>query len=133
MPAVSRSDETDSAFAGEPAWDDDRARSLIGKFVPIGVGRYEADGGALVDQQQIHGVHQATDPVAGITVALRGDKDGETTILPPFLPAFEDEPPVEYRLRETGEVIVDPDLTTAWKLVRPKKSRALGTQEQCTT
>lgn len=113
-------ENSDDAFAVEPAWDEDRARSFIGKYVLIGISHYEADGETFIEQQQMHGVIRTVDPVDGITVALRGERDGETTSLPPFVPAFEDALPGEYRLRETGEIVVDPDFTTTWKIVRPK-------------
>jgi len=39
--------------------------------------------------------------------------------LPPDLRAFQDAPPGEYRLRSTGEVVVDPDFISSWTINRP--------------
>lgn len=53
------------------------------------------------------------DPGEGIALRLEGARAGETYRLPPDLRAFAPAPPGEYRLRETGEVVVDPDYTTS--------------------
>ena len=91
-----------------PFWDE-KARRLIGGRVLVGV-TYVDHAGALLEQSQFHGVIEAADR-DGITV--RRD-DGETKWLPPDLRAFERADPGEYRLRATGEVVVDPDWLSAW-------------------
>jgi hypothetical protein len=50
---------------------------------------------------------------AGIKVTLA---DGDDLTLPPNPDAFRDAMPGIYRLRSTGEEIVDPDLTTVWTI-----------------
>jgi hypothetical protein len=45
--------------------------------------------------------------------------DGEVYRLPPDLRPVTDAAPGEYRLRSTGEVIVDPDVTITWTITNP--------------
>jgi len=40
-------------------------------------------------------------------------------MLPPEPEAYEPAPPGEYRLRSTGEVVVDPDYLTTWTVGSP--------------
>jgi len=56
----------------------------------------------------------------GIEIALEGSRAGETYRLPPDMRAFFPATKGEYRLRSTGEVVVDPDFfTTTWSVQRP--------------
>ncbi|HEV2489437.1 MAG TPA: hypothetical protein VGT03_06495 [Candidatus Acidoferrales bacterium] len=52
----------------------------------------------------------------GITIKLN---DGSEFTLPPDLRVLEPAPPGEYRLRSTGEVIVDPDYLCSYTVTRP--------------
>ncbi|MDX2287275.1 MAG: hypothetical protein NW217_00425 [Hyphomicrobiaceae bacterium] len=106
--------------SGAPMWDAARAASLVGKYLLIGITYFEADGETLIEQRQRHGIISSVDADVGITVALHGERAGETIVLPPHLPAFEDAAPGEYHLHESGEIVTDPDLTTMWKIVRPQ-------------
>ena len=56
------------------------------------------------------------DPDLGIRVVL---SDGEVLTLPPDVGSFRDAKPGVYRLRSTGEDVVDPDLTTVWTIREP--------------
>jgi hypothetical protein len=44
-------------------------------------------------------------------IEVRRADTGDIFTLPPALEAFAPAPPGEYRLRSTGEVVVDPDFT----------------------
>jgi hypothetical protein len=61
----------------------------------------------------------SVDPEAGIMLRLSGSRSGDVYTLPPDLRAFFPAPPGSYRLRETGEVVVDPDYTATWNITPP--------------
>jgi hypothetical protein len=54
------------------------------------------------------------DAAQGITLRLLGKRAGETFVLPPDLDALHPAQPGSYRLRQTGEIVVDPDFVTTW-------------------
>jgi hypothetical protein len=104
-----------------PTWDDDQARGLIGKTVLLGLTFATADGD-VVEQVQRHGIVEHADPEKGIGVRLIGPGqvwDGELYELPPDLRPFSEAAPGSYRLRSTGETIVDPDFTSTWEIRSP--------------
>ena len=51
-------------------------------------------------------------------LAVRRHDNGEIEWLPPDLRAFKKARPGEYRLRSTGEVVLDPDYTTVLTIRR---------------
>jgi hypothetical protein len=105
---------------GRPRFDHSLASELIGKHVLVGVTRVDADG-KLMSQKQFHGEVVKADSKKGFCIKLLGTRDGELEWLPPDTRAFFQAQPGEYRLRTTGEVIVDPDYTTTWTITEPKK------------
>lgn len=90
--------------------------SLVGKYVLVGITRIDATG-ELIEKGERHGRITSVDGDAGIKVTL---SDGEVLTLPPDPDAFRDAKPGIYRLRSTGEEIVDPDLTTVWTIREPR-------------
>jgi hypothetical protein len=92
--------------------------SLLGKYVLIGITRISAEG-ELLEEGECHGRIALVDPDLGIRVVL---SDGEVLTLPPDLNSFRVAHPGVYRLRSTGEEIVDPDLTTVWTIREPAQS-----------
>jgi hypothetical protein len=102
-----------------PPFDDKRAARLVGKYVLIGVTYYDA-AGDLLEQRQMHGTIVSANADRGIGIALKGHHLGETHWLPPDLRPFQAAPPGEYRLRTTGEVVVDPDFTCTWSVTKPR-------------
>lgn len=106
-----------------PPFDDALAQRLVGKYVLIGFTIEEPDG-TLVRQLQIHGTVTFADRHKGIGVSLGGMRTGQEHVLPPWPAAFHEAKPGEYRLRSTGEVIVDPDYTTSWTLTRSPDSKS---------
>jgi hypothetical protein len=98
----------------EPAFDSARAERLIGKTVLIGLTRIDKVGD-VTKQSQLYGHITAFDE----TIATVRLDDGEDFTLPPDLEAFEQAPPGEYRLRSTGQVVVDPDLLSTWTIRAP--------------
>jgi hypothetical protein len=106
-----------------PTWDEDRAHGLIGKTVLLGLTFATADG-EVVEQVQRHGVVEHADLDRGIGVRLIGPGqvwDGELYELPPDLRPFSDAAPGSYRLRSTGETIVDPAFTATWEIRSPRQ------------
>ena len=103
-----------------PDWDETRAQSLVGKHVLVGIRRYEADGATLIEQSQYHGIIVDAHSSRGFRIKCLGDRSGETETLPPDTRAFLDAQPGEYRLHSTGEIVVDPDVTTSWSFTAPK-------------
>jgi hypothetical protein len=111
-----------SPWVGEaPKWDEDGARALFGTRVIIGVTTLYANG-ELHSQTQMHGRITIADAERGICVALEGKRAGEIYWLPPQIESFEPAKPGEYRLRSTGELIVDPDYTSSWTITKPQTS-----------
>jgi hypothetical protein len=51
----------------------------------------------------------------GIRVALKNSSD--PCVLPPDLSAIRHAAPGEYRLKESGEIVKDPDFITTWTCV----------------
>lgn len=104
---------------GPPAWDEGLATYAPGKYLLVGITYLDAEG-VFLRQAQMHGVIESADPKHGFRVALRGARDGEFYTLPPDPRAFQPAAPGEYRLRESGETIVDPDLLATWTLYAPE-------------
>jgi hypothetical protein len=105
-----------------PSFDDDRppfddvfARDLVGKYVLVGV-TVRDKRGELRRHEQFHGTVISADAVAGVSLSLSGSRTGETKWLPPATHVYSPAPKGEYRLKSTGEVVVDPDYTSQWVL-----------------
>ena len=88
---------------------------LVNKTILIGLTYYTANN-EFVEQKQFWGTVLESNE-NHILVRLN---DGEIFSLPPNLSSTEVAPPGEYRLRSTGEVIVDPDYLTTWNVNLPK-------------
>jgi len=96
-------------------FDEAVAPQLIGKYVLVGV-TYTDEADRPVDQRQFHGrVVRANAGEGSVPVQA----SGEEVRLPPVLKALQKASPGEYRLRTTGEVVVNPDYTCTWSVTRP--------------
>ena len=104
-----------------PPWDSALALSLVAKRVLIGI-NYCDKNDNLVEQKQVYGTIIKADATDGFAIRLEGEKEGELFWLPPDTRAFQDAEPGEYRLRSTGEIVVDPDFITYWTVNRPPPS-----------
>jgi hypothetical protein len=87
---------------------------------------------------QRHGIIEIADPQRGLATRLIAPGqpwDGELYWLPPDLRNVSDAAPGAYRLRSTGETIVDPDLIASWEIRGPRpeedtpESRAARAEE----
>ena len=97
--------------------DQELAASYIGKHLLIGVTYLDHDK-SLIEQKQFHGIIERINEQEGIVLRLF-DSDEEYK-LPPDLNSLHAAPKGEYRLRATGEIVVDPDLLTTWTITKPK-------------
>jgi hypothetical protein len=105
-----------------PSWDQQDADGLIGQLLLAGITYLAADGETATSQVQCWGRIVSATP-EGISVVCEGKTwTGQTMTLPPHLPAFQAAGPGEYKLRSTGETVVNPDLTTSWTMTQPPKS-----------
>jgi hypothetical protein len=86
---------------------------MIGHRVLVGITYLDARGD-VVEQEQFAGTVRAVDPLVSID---RGA--GEPFTLPPEPNALARGHPGTYRLRETGETVVDPDFVTTWTVHPP--------------
>jgi hypothetical protein len=116
---VAPADKGDPASGPPPPITEADNVTYVGKYVLIGITNEDAFGN-VVSKRQMHGVIERITPGA-IEVSLRGSGQGTTYKLPPDLRSLFPARPGEYRLRETGEVVVDPDYTTSWTLKAPQK------------
>jgi hypothetical protein len=101
-----------------PEWKQARADKLKGATVLVGLTFNEGTKKRL---EQFYGTVMAADPNEGITLRLEGSRSGEFYTLPPDLRAFFPAKPGSYRLRETGEVVIDPDYTSTWDFTPPRQ------------
>jgi len=99
-----------------PRFDDAEAQKMVGKTILVGVTYYDHTGKETT-QQQWHGTITEASQTKGIVVALKNDTN--SCVLPPDLNGIRPAKPGEYRLRSTGEVIVDPDYLTTWRMTEP--------------
>lgn len=95
---------------GKPDWSDDLAAKLLGSVVLVGITRRSVNGETL---EQFYGTVQRAN-AQGIDLALSGSRSGENFFLPPDPRAFFPAQPGSYRLRNTGEIVENPDFTTTW-------------------
>ena len=97
---------------------------VVGKTILLGL-TFTKEDGTLVEQTQRHGIIEQYDPDTGLAVRLVGPGhpwDGELYWLPPDLNNVREAAPGAYRLRSTGETIVDPDFTSSWEIRSPADS-----------
>jgi hypothetical protein len=91
--------------------------SYIGKHLLVGI-TYLDHEGKLLEQNQFHGEIVRINENEGIVIRLH-DSDEEFK-LPPSVKSLQPAPPGEYRLRATGEVVVNPDFITTWTKSKAK-------------
>lgn len=98
-----------------PEFDREFANALIGKHVLVGL-TYLNEAGDAEERLQVHGFVVRCDESL---VEIEPWGGGEPMTLPPDLRPFTPAPSGEYRLRSTGEVVVDPDFTASWTVRHP--------------
>jgi hypothetical protein len=98
-----------------PLLNEARASFMVGKRVLVGFTVLSSDD-ELIEQRQMSGVVVNVDARRGIELRL-GDES--TYWLPPDVRPFQEAAPGEYRLRSTGQTILDPDYVCIWTINRP--------------
>lgn len=86
---------------------------LIGKLLLVGITYYTGEN-EMIEQKQVYGEVISADKTG---VVLR-QKDGATLNLPPDLSSTMRARPGEYKLRSSGEVVVNPDFLAKWNFVK---------------
>lgn len=99
-----------------PAWDQAAANKFVGSTVLVGITYDEPEGERL---SQFFGTVMSVNAREGITLRLEGSRADEVYTLPPDLRPFFPARAGSYRLRETGEVVNDPDYTATWAITPP--------------
>ena len=89
---------------------------LPGKVILIGV-TYVDKQDNLLERKQWWGVIEEASSATGIRVTLKNSS--EPCVLPPDLGAIRKAERGEYRMKDTGEVVTDPDFITTWTCVEP--------------
>lgn len=104
---------------GVPTWDEAKAEKLLGAIVLVGI-TYVAPDRIQKKQFQCHGVVTQTLENRGIEIECHGQRWNKQKIwLPPDLKFFSPAAPGVYRLRETGEELVDPHFTAYCTIYLP--------------
>ena len=88
---------------------ENRFEDIVGKVILVGITHYTRRG-ACIKQKQLWG----TVISAGQSGIVIRQKDGTSFSIPPDLSSTEPAKPGEYRLRSTGEVVVNPDYLSTW-------------------
>lgn len=96
-------------------FSDEDVRNVIGKRVLVGV-TYRTMDDEVASIEQFHGIVGRVSRSEGLLLRLPA---GGERIIPPDLSRLEPAAPGEYRLKTTGEVVLDPDFTAMWT-VYPK-------------
>jgi hypothetical protein len=94
---------------------DVNAAELLGAHILVGITRLDR-AGRVAEQRQFHGHVVRASRGEGFVIV---NAFGEELRLPPDGMAFAPADPGEYRLRSTGEVVVDPDYTATWTITPP--------------
>lgn len=97
-------------------WDASLAKTLPGQMVLVGLAYFDVDAEEPFEHHQLFGRVVDADERKGILLSLEGQRAGEQVNLPPDTRSFREAEPGEYRLRTTGEVLVNPDFTATFSI-----------------
>ncbi len=100
--------EYDEAYEKKITFED-----LLGKILLVGITYYTADN-EFIEQKQFYGTVTEANEYA---IRIK-QKDGTEFTLPPDLSSTKRARPGNYKLRSTGEVVVDPDFFATWNQVK---------------
>jgi len=99
--------KVDSRFTPE------QVAKLLGKRLLVGLTHRSADD-KVVSLEKFHGTIDRVSLTEGLVLKLHGT--AKERFLPPDITRLEPAEPGEYRLKTTGEVVVDPDFTLMWTI-----------------
>ena len=113
-------DMLDDEVPIDPPWDEAKAKKLLGAIVFIGI-TYVAPDRIQKKLVQCHGMVTQVISDKGIEIECHGQRwNGQKIWMPPDLSMFHNSPPGIYKLRETGEEIVDPDFSASCTIYLPQ-------------
>ena len=98
--------------------DEAAADIYVGKYILVGV-TYVDEAGQVENSAQMHGVVQSASQ-HGITLALKGEREGQSWTMPADPSAISPAQPGRYELPETGEIVENPDFICTWMVQKPK-------------
>jgi hypothetical protein len=110
----------DASKSWEPSFDEEEARAIIGKHLLVGVTHRNRDD-EVTGVEQFHGEIVRATRKEGIILRLSGSS--EERWVPPDLSRLEPASPGTYRLKGSGEVVVDPDFLSTWTVYPPAESQ----------
>lgn len=87
--------------------------NIVGKTILVGLSFYSAER-KLLNREQFFGMVISTAPDR-ITIEL---ESGAIRTIPADLRSTKSAPQGEYRLRSTGQIVVNPDLLSTWNIIR---------------
>jgi len=99
--------------------DPKNVEKYLGKRLLVGI-TYKKHDGTLIEQKQLHGTIVRINDNEGIVLRLHGSD--EEFRLPPHFESLEPAVSREYRLRSTGELVIDPDFVATWTVTKPRPS-----------
>ena len=108
--------EEDEGIPPRESFDDGFAAALVGKSLLVGITHADHQGRVL-RRSQVFGRVVKADRREGVCV--RSDADGTETWFPPDTRGIRAALPGEYRNRNTGELVVNPDYTASWTFTAP--------------
>jgi len=114
-------DANDRDIDDRPVWDAELAERLLERRLLIGL-TYIDESGEFVKQEEFCGRVESADQRGGILLCLEGERAGERCKLPQDTRSVTQASPGEYRLRSTGEMVLDPDFTATFVLNRVRPS-----------
>lgn len=93
------------------------AWNIYGKTILVGL-TYLDSMGNVIERRQMRGEVIRVNPKEGVVLRL---DDGAEYALPPDFRPIREAKPGEYRLRSTGEVVLDPDYVATYTVTRTFK------------
>lgn len=105
------------------------AAEMIGKILLVGIRFYTQVNRQekFQSQTQKYGRIVQISYGAGVVIELQ---DGTNFTLPPDISNIERAPAGEYRLESSGEIIVDPDYMTEWRVIQGKQGPSSPHRDQ---
>ncbi len=91
---------------------------ILGKVILVGL-TYYSDEDTIVNLEQYYGTVIESGK-QGICIKLN---DGMIKKLPPDLSSINAAPSGEYRLKSTGEIVVNPDFLSTWNVMIPNEDK----------
>lgn len=103
----------------EPYFDEEEGKAIIGKHLLVGV-THRSHAEEITSIEQFHGEIIRASRAEGIILRLAGTS--EERWVPPDLSRLEPAEPGNYKLKDSGEVVVNPDYLSTWTVYPPKAS-----------